>query len=160
MSSKTREMEAYIDHLESKEESLRARLQELGDWSAHAAGEIVRLRAALRHLAKLSESVPRDLPSSLIAKQTLAQTTFEPQLGREYTMNRINELIEKWKGAKISVRATNDPELLAGCYLEWAGGDLPRAIRAVGTHCSGQYIDMPPFHGCMETLALLKGLDE
>lgn len=79
----------------------------------------------------------------------------------------IDSLVEGWKkagygpGNRDGVRArnTSDPVLLAGCYLEWAGGNLQFAIRAVESHCSGQYVDRPRFSGCDATLALLKNLE-
>ena len=63
----------------------------------------------------------------------------------------IASLIQAWKDrvpAGHSVRDTADPVLLAGCYLEWAGGNLERATNMIQVHCSGQYVDCPRFAGC------------
>lgn len=81
----------------------------------------------------------------------------------------VSTLIALWRSKRDAL--TEDPELLAGSYLNWTrdGGDgggrdrtdeqvLQAAIYTVETHCSGQYIDRPLFTGCDETLALLKTL--
>lgn len=78
-------------------------------------------------------------------------------------MENKDELISAWLEYKkingSQAKYTKDAKLLAGCYLEWAGeGGLSMAINAVSVHCSGQYIDMPRFGGCHETLVLLKSL--
>lgn len=153
--SSQQDMEAYVRYLESKEDQLRHRLKEIEDWSALAAGEITRLRSVLRGISKLNEVYPH----TVVAKEALAKTTFEPDLGREYAQRRVQELIAKRKAFKGSVRTTEDPEVLAGEYLNWAQGNLAKAIQALARHASGQYLDMPPFPGVFETLALLKDLD-
>jgi len=58
----------------------------------------------------------------------------------------------------LSASDTSDPVLLAGCYLEWAGGKITKALNAVSTLCTGQYLDRPRFSGCDETKALLEAV--
>lgn len=50
---------------------------------------------------------------------------------------------------------TTDPELLAGGYLKWAGGDLKHAIETLKLH-DGRFIDRPDFTGRTKALALLE----
>lgn len=79
----------------------------------------------------------------------------------------IESLIFEWRkvdnkivGKKgISPLDTRDPALLAGCYLDWAGSNLQRAIRYVEAAASDKYIDMPRFPGCDETLLILRKLE-
>jgi hypothetical protein len=82
-------------------------------------------------------------------------------------MSNIEDLISAWQAVDykrnnsdkgIRPSDTSDPKLLAGCYLDWAGGDLKKAIDQIEVHVSGRYLDCPPFAGCRETLNLLKGL--
>lgn len=82
-------------------------------------------------------------------------------------MFNIEGLIADWQavdykriGSEKGIRPsqTSDPKLLAGLYLDWAGGNLKRAIEQVEVHVSGRYIDCPPFAGCKETLDILKTL--
>jgi len=73
----------------------------------------------------------------------------------------INFHIMDWRAWKLKNRTTecDDVRLLAGCYLDWTKGNLPQAIRAVLTHCSGTRIDRPPFELCRETLGYLRDLE-
>lgn len=67
-----------------------------------------------------------------------------------------------WRAARAAgakAASTKAPVLLAGAYLEWAGGDLARATDAMSSHCSGLYIDRPRFPGCDEALAVLRALE-
>lgn len=79
----------------------------------------------------------------------------------------IESLMSAWRavdyqriGSEKGIRPndTSDPKLLAGLYLDWAGGNLKRAIDQVEVHASGHFIDCPPFPGCKATLELLKTL--
>ena len=63
-----------------------------------------------------------------------------------------------WRGKFGSVRNCADERIIAGCYLEWAKGNVGQAIHAVSTHCSGKYVDKPPFARCHETLQYLEDL--
>jgi hypothetical protein len=72
----------------------------------------------------------------------------------------IESLITAWKQARVKARDTDDPLLLAGSYLDWANGDARRAILYVEAAASGQYIDMPRFAGCDETLNVLRKLSD
>lgn len=73
----------------------------------------------------------------------------------------IQVLMEKarqYRKAGGRIRDTEDAEILAGDYLDWANGNLDKAIHALQAHCSGQYIDMPPFPGCFAALGCLQAL--
>lgn len=78
----------------------------------------------------------------------------------------IENLILAWRAVdhyRIGSRGirpseTSDPKLLAGCYLDWASGNLQKAINLVEMHVSDRYIDCPKFAGCEATLNLLKEL--
>lgn len=68
-----------------------------------------------------------------------------------------------WKAWQLkfgSIDNCNEPRIVAGCFLAWAGGSLNRAISAMQAHCSGKYQDMPPFPGCQETLSYLQDLKQ
>lgn len=72
----------------------------------------------------------------------------------------VKQLILDWKAyrSKHSIDECTDDRLMAGCFLSWANGDIERAYEAVATHCSGKYLDRPPFAGCHETLTYLENL--
>ena len=74
----------------------------------------------------------------------------------------VKQHILDWKSWKLkhSIHDCEEERLLAGWYLEWARGDLEYAIKAVATHCSGEFIDRPPFFLCNETLAYLQDLQK
>jgi hypothetical protein len=68
----------------------------------------------------------------------------------------VEQLTKTWIDAgKPRVSKISNPEQMAGLYLDWADGNLQKATDAVRIHCSGNYIDMPRFYLCDETLALL-----
>lgn len=76
-------------------------------------------------------------------------------------LHTIESLVTGWKTFRAgggTSSSTADPVLLAGCYLEWSHGDLPKAIKALEVHASGQYIDMPSFPGVEATRKLLADL--
>jgi len=72
----------------------------------------------------------------------------------------VKQHIMDWKAWKLkhSIHECSDERLLAGCYLDWACGDVERAAKAVAIHCSGDFVDRPPFTGCQETLSYLRQL--
>lgn len=68
----------------------------------------------------------------------------------------LSEAWRKWQReaeGPIAARDTSDPQLLAGCYLDWSGGDVERAIRTVERACAK--LRHP---GCDETLEFLRTL--
>jgi hypothetical protein len=72
----------------------------------------------------------------------------------------VKQHIMDWKAWKIkhTIHECSDERLLAGCYLEWARGDVERAEKEVAVHCSGGFAEQPPFFRCQETLEYLQQL--
>ncbi len=72
--------------------------------------------------------------------------------------NKEQELLDAWvkAGRPRTIDCDGNARLIAGLYLDWAGGDRARAIRRLEIHASGQYVDCPPFRGCNEAAQALK----
>lgn len=67
---------------------------------------------------------------------------------------KLTDAYRAFKKSGRRLTQTDDPKLLAGGYLDWAGGDLQRAIRTLETH-DGRFLDRPNFAGRVEALNLL-----
>lgn len=68
------------------------------------------------------------------------------------------KLYQEYKKNGGKLRDTTDAQILAGCYVEWAGGDLKRAIDTLKTH-DGRYLDRPNFDGRVGALRLLQSVE-
>ncbi len=48
-----------------------------------------------------------------------------------------------------------DPKLMAGSYLDWANGDIDKALDALEILLGGEKPDLTPFPGSFEALQIL-----
>lgn len=73
------------------------------------------------------------------------------------TAAELRERFLEWKDQGNNIRETDDPELIAGCYIDWASGDVVYALETLHTYASDQYVDRPNFAGAREACEILKG---
>lgn len=68
----------------------------------------------------------------------------------------ITELRQKYIDAgRPKVNEIFNPELMAASYLDWANGDINKALNALEILLGGEKPDLTPFPGSFEALQIL-----